>query len=311
MSALSVLYDAAGLIAANYDMGAIHSMTGYAALNTDTPAGNLALELRTVNSRYLETHFRLGDEFRPLEPRLRELLSSRLLRGKVECRVSLNQHVPATDDLRLDVAILESLKRLEGRVRESFPGAGRLTTGEVLRWPGVLGGQLTEEKIESVRQAGLALADRALADLVDSRRREGEKIAAMLGERIATMREKVTPVIPRLPMLIEAHREKLAQRLRDAVGEGTEERINQELALYAQRIDVDEELDRFQAHLTEAEHILAKGGAVGKRLDFLMQELNREANTLASKSVDLEVTRVAMELKLLIEQMREQVQNVE
>jgi uncharacterized protein (TIGR00255 family) len=292
-------------------MGAIHSMTGYAAVNGETPVGSLGVELRTVNSRYLETHFRLGDEFRALEPLLRELLSARLQRGKVECRLSLNPHAIASLDIRLEPAILETLARLQEEVRERFPGAEAMTAGEILRWPGMLGGQPSEEELEGLRGQAMELAEQALSSLIASRRREGAKIADMLGERIAAMRATLQPVLPRLPLLLEAHREKLAQRLREVAADAGEERIGQELALYAQRIDVDEEVQRLAAHLSEGERILAQGGAVGKRLDFLMQELNREANTLASKSVDLDVTRAAMELKVLIEQMREQVQNVE
>ncbi|MEW5889255.1 MAG: YicC/YloC family endoribonuclease [Pseudomonadota bacterium] len=287
----------------------IYSMTGYAARSRDIGRGILHLELRTVNSRYLDINFRIGEDLRLAEPQLRELIAARLNRGKVECRLNLLASPTAAHGLAVNRALLLQLRAAESAVCDVLPEARPLTVSEVLRWPGVLAdeGLAADFLVSEV----LALAGAALDDLVATRSREGDKLAAMILERVERMRALVAEAAPRLPQALAEYQERLTVRLREALATLDEERIRQEIGLFAARIDVAEEISRLTAHLDETARVVKQGGAVGKRLDFLMQELNREANTLASKSVSAEVTGIAVELKLLIEQMREQVQNIE
>ena len=287
----------------------IHSMTGFAVQTRDLGRVSLHLELRSVNSRYLDLAFRIADDLRQAEPAIRELISARLSRGKVECRLNLQTTDAAPRSLALNAGLLEQLSEAEATVRARLPEAAGLSVGEVLRWPGMLADDSLA--FEQMQPAVVELARAALDELAAARRREGEKLADMIRERTARMRELVAQVAPRIPAIVADHQEKLATRLREAVASLDEDRIRQEVALFAQRIDVAEELSRLATHLDEVDRILKAGGAAGKRLDFLMQELNREANTLASKSAATDITGVAMEMKVLIEQMREQVQNIE
>lgn len=287
----------------------IHSMTGFAVQKRDLGHVSLHLELRSVNSRYLDLFFRMGDDLRACEPAIRELMTARLSRGKVECRLNLQSTGAGSAELALNSALLTQLAAAQETVLAKVSACARLTVGEILRWPGMLADDGLD--FEQLLPEISALAREALDDLVASRRREGEKLAAMITERIERMRALVVEVQPRVPAIVAEHQEKLAARLRDAAAALDEDRIRQEVALYAQRIDVAEELSRLNTHLDEVERILKSGGSAGKRLDFLMQELNREANTLGSKSAATDVSGVAMELKVLIEQMREQVQNIE
>lgn len=287
----------------------IHSMTSFAAQTRDLGRVSLHLELRSVNSRYLDLAFRIADDLRQAEPALRELISARLSRGKVECRLNLQTTDSAPRSLALNAGLLEQLGEAEAAVRARLPEAARLTVGEVLRWPGMLADDSLA--FEQMQPAVLELARTALDELAAARRREGAKLADMIRERTARMRELVAQAAPRIPAIVADHQEKLATRLREAVASLDEDRIRQEVALFAQRIDVAEELSRLSTHLDEVDRILKAGGAAGKRLDFLMQELNREANTLGSKAFDPRSTQAAVNLKVLIEQMREQVQNIE
>ncbi|MCK9988175.1 MAG: hypothetical protein AzoDbin1_04647 [Azoarcus sp.] len=287
----------------------IHSMTGFAVQTRDLGRVSIHLELRSVNSRYLDLFFRIGDELRQAEPAIRELISARLTRGKVECRLNLQTNGAAPRSLALNAALLDQLRDAETRVRDHMHDAAHLSVAEILRWPGMLADDSVG--FDELQPAVIELAKAALDELVATRRREGDKLAAMIRERLDRMRELVAQAQPRVPELVAEYQEKLTTRLREAVASLDEDRIRQEVALFAQRIDVAEELSRLTAHIDEVQRILKAGGAAGKRLDFLMQELNREANTLASKSSATEVTGIAMEMKVLIEQMREQVQNIE
>ena len=287
----------------------IYSMTGYAVVTREVPHGSLNLELRSVNNRYLDIQFRLPDEFRSLESVMRELLTARLSRGKVDCRLSFSRLAGTGDLQQINPELLQKLLELNNTVRAALPDARSLGVADILRWPGMLG--VDTLPAEDLREPCLELLRVALDEFAAARAREGEKLKAMLLERLGRMRQLTTEVAPRIPALLAAFQEKLTLRLREAMVNCDDDRIRQELALFAGKIDVDEELTRLKTHLDEVERILLKGGAVGKRLDFLMQELNREANTLGSKSADAEVSKVAMELKVLIEQMREQVQNLE
>jgi len=287
----------------------IYSMTGYAAKTQEVPGGSLHLELRSVNSRFLDIHFRIVDDLRVLEPALREAITAKLARGKVELRLNLVASQSQNRQLAVNGELLAQLKGLEANVRQALPGAAPLSVAEVLRWPGMLGEQ--EVDTAALHAAVLATLKTALEDFTASRAREGAKLAAMIQERVDKIRATVAAVAPLIPDAQAAYQDKLKQRLVEALGSADDERVRQEVVLYATRIDVDEELSRLQAHLTEVERILKAGGNAGKRLDFLMQELNREANTLGSKSVLTEVSKASMDLKLLIEQMREQIQNIE
>jgi uncharacterized protein (TIGR00255 family) len=287
----------------------VYSMTGFAAREAGIDGGTLLLELRAVNHRYLELHMRMDDALRRFEPAVREAIAARLARGKVECRISLATPASAAVKAELHPDVLEQLAHLSQAVLQQFPQSQPLSVADILRWPGVLA---TEQVSDDALSANLlALLDQALQDLADSRAREGEKLKALILERVARMEAQVAIVRPLLPALLQAYQDKLAARLREAMQAVDDERIRQELTLFAQKIDVDEELGRLTTHLQEVRRILGAGGAVGKRLDFLMQELNREANTLGSKSVSTETSQVSMELKVLIEQMREQIQNLE
>jgi uncharacterized protein (TIGR00255 family) len=282
-------------------------MTGYAQASAGSPRGTLTLELRSVNARFLDLSFRIADELRMLEPALRERIAERLSRGKVDCRLALT---PGAEESKpeLNSQALERLKALAGAAAKAFPKAEPLRIADVLRWPGVIA-ETTDEA--SLRATVDALARRALDDFVATRSREGAKLAAAILEKVRAMRARVEEVVPLLPQAVAAYQEKIAQRLREAIGTADDERIRAEIAIFATKVDVAEEMDRLRAHLDEVESILRRGGAAGKRLDFIAQELNREANTLASKAASAAISDCALELKLLVEQIREQVQNIE
>jgi uncharacterized protein (TIGR00255 family) len=291
----------------------ILSMTGYAAVSGDSPRGRLGLELRTVNSRFLDLQFRIAEELRGLEPMLRELIAARVARGKLECRLYLAEATAAQLPRRLDPEGVARLKALAEEAAKFFPAAAPLRLADILRWPGVMAEQPAEE--DRLRSVATELCSGALAELVAARGREGAKLAASILERVSAMRARVDEIAPLVPQSLAAYQAKLAERLREAIGpslaSAADDRIRAEVAVFAAKVDVDEELERLRAHFGEVERTLAKGGAVGKRLDFLAQELNREANTLASKAASQPVSQCALELKLLVEQIREQAQNIE
>lgn len=287
----------------------IASMTGFASVSRETEAGSILLEIRSLNHRYLDIQFRLPDELKFLEPVIREKLSGEMSRGKVECRLSISSQSAMESERAIDGAVLEKLSRWNNEIRNRIPEASSLSVSDVLAWPGIFGTENLPQ--EALRETLGELLDAGLEEFSATRRREGEKLKAVLLERMNEIEKRVNEVAPRIPGLIAAFQEKLVLRLKDAMVNLEDERIRHEIALFAAKIDVDEELSRLKAHLEEMHRILEKGGVAGKRLDFLMQELNREANTLGSKSSDMEVSRIAMEIKVLIEQMREQIQNIE
>lgn len=292
----------------------ISSMTGYATVSRELPYGILNLELKSVNSRFLDLMFRLADELRTLEPGLREILTERVVRGKVEVRLGYSKDGQAGPSragrpLQLNEEAVRRLGEAASQVKQLLPQAIDLRVMEVLHWPGVL--EDTALSPDQMRETGLSMMAQAMGEFVASRTREGAKLAAMLEERVAGVAELVKKIEPLMPQAVAEHQAKLTARLKDALGSADDERIRQEVSMFGIKIDVAEELSRLGAHLSEVRRVLGKGGACGKRLDFLMQELNREANTLGSKSVSSEVSAAAMEMKILIEQMREQVQNIE
>jgi uncharacterized protein (TIGR00255 family) len=284
-------------------------MTGYASVAREFPFGALSVELRSVNHRYLDIQFRLPDDLRAVEPALRELLTENIARGKVECRVTFTAVPGAHKTLKLNESMLQQLEAVEHKVRARIAGALQLGTADILRWPGVLAAEPLP--LDELQAACRDLLARVLEEFNAARAREGARLAVLLRERAASMERILGELAPRIPQVVAAYRDKLALRLREAIGGSEDERIRQEVAVFATKIDVDEELSRLGAHVSELKQALAEGGTLGKKLDFLMQEFNREANTLAAKSVDLAVTRAALDLKIVIEQMREQIQNIE
>jgi len=287
----------------------ISSMTGYASRTSEIANASLSIEIKSVNSRYLDLVFRLHDDLRTLEPALRERLAARMQRGKVECRMSIAPAATAAPRLVLNEPLLGALADASRRVQAAIEGAQPLRVGEVLHWPGMLAG--AADAADALREGALKLFAQTLQDFSDSRAREGDKLKGVIGERVAAIQRTLDRIRPLMPEVIRAHQEKLAARLREVLAATDEDRIRQEMALYGVKVDVAEELSRLALHLEEVLRILDSGGAVGKRLDFLMQELNREANTLGSKSVSKELSDASLEMKLLIEQMREQIQNLE
>ena len=286
----------------------IHSMTAYARIEHKADWGTASWELRSVNQRYLETYFRLPEQLRFLEPALRDILRKRLNRGKVEVNLRYDLADTQKNELTInqDLAhqLLKSAQWVKDEARE-----GHLNVMDVLRWPGVVSG--AEQDMEAIGNEMLTVFNQALDQFIEARSREGEAITTMLTTRLDAVEAQIAIVREHMPKVIEWQREKLTSRLADVQGELDPLRVEQEMVLQAQKLDVAEEMDRLEAHVKEARRILKKGGAEGRRLDFMMQEFNRESNTLASKSISSEITAAAVELKVLIEQMREQIQNVE
>jgi uncharacterized protein (TIGR00255 family) len=305
----------------------IESMTGFGSASRQFDLGGgvyatVAVECRSVNSRFLDLNIRSPEECRSAEMPLREMVTKQLGRGKVEFRINVHREtqVSAQANELLNTEGLKSLKALESAVLKEMPNAGNLRMGEILRWPGIINEKNADDDLW--RKLTLEAAGDALTALKESRRSEGQALHHVLMERVSGIRAIVQQLEPLIPQVIAAHQTKLTERLTeiltgiDAQGQAVNkndvsERIRQEVVLYGVRIDVAEELSRLKAHLDAVETALKKGGPVGKRLDFLMQELNREANTLGSKSVSQESSNASIEMKLLIEQMREQVQNLE
>jgi uncharacterized protein (TIGR00255 family) len=284
-------------------------MTGFAALEQSLDSATLLLELRAVNSRYLDLHFKLDENIRSLEPTIRELIGAQLSRGKIECKLNLIQRVQSNQAAQLDEALMQQLAAMQAKAKVSFPYSQELSVADILRWPGVmLSNNLSSDTlVEDVKK----LVTAGLQALNDARAREGEKLKTLVLERLSQIEVLVEKVKPLLPALTKEYQVKLEAKLNESIKNVDQERIAQELVLFAQRIDVDEELTRLTTHVSEVKRILNSNAPAGKRLDFLMQELNREANTLGSKSVSVITTQVSMELKVLIEQMREQIQNIE
>jgi uncharacterized protein (TIGR00255 family) len=262
-----------------------------------------------VNHRYLDVQVRLPDELRALDGALRDILTANIRRGKVDCRITLNHALPGAATLAVNAERVAQLREAAAEVLRHAPSTAPITVADILRWPGVL----TEPSIapEELAERTVELVRATLAELTASREREGAKLKAMLEERCRAIEGQVERVAPRIPAIHSAYVEKLGTRLKEAGLDPDAERLKAELALFATKIDVAEEVSRLSTHVAEVRRVLAQGGASGKRLDFLMQELNREANTLGSKSVDTELSQAALEIKVLIEQMREQVQNIE
>ena len=287
----------------------IVSMTGFSRVESQFEWGALTLELRSVNHRYLDVSLRLPDECRSFEQALREQIGKQIARGKIDCNLRLQRTAAASEELKIDSQLVTQLAHASREIDAILYNPAPISSLEVLHWPGVL--QTPSLDMELVKKAALDLLSQAIEDLISTRAREGDKIKGMLEERcsgIINIVDEVQKVIPEIKASWES---KIRERLAEANVEADDARLTQELILLAQKMDVEEEMDRLRAHIAEIQRVVAQGGPVGRRLDFLMQELNREANTLGSKSVAVNTSQASVELKVLIEQMREQIQNIE
>ena len=286
----------------------IYSMTAFARLEVKKDWGDAVWEIRSVNQRYLENFFRLPEQFRGLENTLREKLRQSLTRGKIECslRIETKKQTNAELNLNKELAnqVIQSLQWIKTQA-----GEGEINLTDVLRYPGVVEAQ--EQDLDAISQDLLTAFDDLLTDFIAMRGREGEKLNDIIQQRLDAIAVEADKVRSLMPAVLQWQLERLLQRFEDAQLNLDPQRVEQEMILLAQRVDVAEELDRLQMHVKETTNILKKGGAVGRKLDFMMQELNRESNTLASKSINADITASAVELKVLIEQMREQIQNLE
>jgi uncharacterized protein (TIGR00255 family) len=286
----------------------IASMTGFARRELTGTFGTLTCELRSVNHRYLEPGFRLPEELRPLESDLRQLLGKSLKRGKIDCTIHLRNAQAAERELRIDATTLARVAAAVGEVARVLPTT-TVDAIEVLRWPGVI--ETATQDSEALLGAGRTVFQQTLDELGAMRLREGKRLGELIELRCAGLATLVAQVLARLPEIQARVRTRLHERVAELLATVDRERVEQEIVLQLQRLDVAEELDRLTGHIEETRRVMGGGEAAGRRLDFLMQELNREANTLASKSQDLDTTRLTVDMKVLIEQMREQVQNVE
>lgn len=286
----------------------IQSMTGYARHEMKAEWGNAVWEMRSVNQRFLETYFRLPESFRSLENNLRERLRKQLQRGKVECSLRLTIEQGGQTSLNLNEELAKSVISSANWVANQSASAV-LNPIDVLRWPGVVAQQ--EEDMDAIQADVLAAFETTLAEFIENRESEGAALQRLLEERLEGVSERAGFVRTHMPEVMKWQRERLMTRLEEAKVELDPQRLEAEMVMLAQKVDVAEELDRLDAHVTETHKILRKGGACGRRLDFMMQEFNREANTLGSKSINADITAAAVDLKVLIEQMREQIQNIE
>ncbi|MDI5837820.1 YicC/YloC family endoribonuclease [Shewanella xiamenensis] len=286
----------------------IQSMTAYARIEHKAQWGTASWEIRSVNQRYLETYLRLPEQFRSFEPVLRDRLRKRLSRGKVEVNLRYELADNSNNELKLNQGLAKQLLDAASWLKQEA-GQGEVNLTDILRWPGVLSS--AEQDMDGVGADLMTAFDLAIDQFIEARGREGAAIKDMLLSRLDGVSEQIAVVREHMPKVMEYQRDKLTNRLAEIKGELDPARIEQEMILLAQKQDVAEEMDRLEAHVNEARRILKKGGSEGRRLDFMMQEFNRESNTLASKSISTEITAAAVELKVLIEQMREQIQNVE
>jgi len=287
----------------------LHSMTGFARESVETAFGTLTWEIRAVNHRYLDVQFKLPEEMRPKEQAFRQQASAVLGRGKIECGLYFRRVVDQQTEMLIDTELVELLGHRISEVSAKLPATAAINPIEIMRWPGVM--KQPEVDSEPLFAEATTLFDTALRSINEMRLSEGQRIEEMLESRCADIEGIAALVRTRMPEVLDASRAKQRERIDKLDVEADPARLEVELALIAQKIDVDEELDRLESHLVEIRDAIAGEKAVGRRLDFLMQELNREANTLGSKSADTETTKAAVDLKVLIEQMREQIQNVE
>lgn len=286
----------------------IYSMTAFARQEIKGEWGSAVWEIRSVNQRYLETYFRLPEQFRSIEAVLRERFRKQLNRGKVECNLRFNANPAAKSNLSMNKAMAQQLIDHAGWINEQTLNS-QLNPVEIMRWPGVM--EAEEADMDNIQAEILAGFDQALGDFIEARASEGNTLKALIEQRLDAIVIQAEQVKTQMPAIVEWQRNRIVEKFNDAGIDPDSQRLEQELVLLAQKMDVEEELDRLHSHVKETRSILKKGGAQGRRLDFMMQEFNREANTLGSKSINADITNSAVELKVLIEQMREQIQNIE
>lgn len=287
----------------------IYSMTAYARKEIKSDWGNAVWEIRSVNQRYLETYFRLPEQFRGLEPILRERFRKRLARGKVECHLRFDANTKAQSALNINEDLAKQVIQAANQVMSLTGEDSRINPFQVMNWPGVM--EAPEQDMDAIQKELLAAFEEAMTDFIDARGREGANMKALIDQRLEAITAEAAKVRAHMPEILQWQRDRLMNKFEEAKIELDSSRVEQELILLAQKSDVAEELDRLDSHVKEANNIMKKGGACGRKLDFMMQEFNREANTLASKSISTDVTASGVELKVLIEQMREQIQNIE
>ena len=285
------------------------SMTGFSSRENNTANGILIIELRSVNHRYLELQLKPDDNLRQFESQMRAQIQSKLNRGKVDCRLQLVRDNSVAGQAQLNHSVLQQIAENAKTAAQYFPHTQPVNMLQILQMPGVI--QSENLNIEALEADLISVLNTALDDLIQAKSIEGEKLKAIILDRLADVQQNVALVKPMMPKLVQQYQQKLIAKLQEAHASNDDERIRQEMVLFAQRIDVDEELSRLDSHISEVKRILNLGGAAGKKLDFLMQEMNREANTLGSKSVAIETSQISMQLKVLIEQMREQIMNIE
>ncbi|GLX78760.1 hypothetical protein tinsulaeT_21000 [Thalassotalea insulae] len=286
----------------------IHSMTAFSRVEIKGDWGNAVWEIRSVNQRFLETYFRLPEQFRGIEPVLRERFRKALNRGKVECALRFNANPAAKGKLSLNKDLAQQLLEHASWINEQTLNS-QVNPLEIMRWPGVM--ETEETDMDSIQADILAGFDQALTDFISARASEGGNLKALIEQRLDAIVLEAEKVKAHMPEVIQWQRTRITDKFEEAKIELESTRVEQELVMLAQKMDVDEEIDRLFSHVKETKNILKKGGAQGRRLDFMMQEFNREANTLGSKSINSDITNSAVELKVLIEQMREQIQNIE
>ncbi len=287
----------------------IYSMTAYSRKEVKGDWGSAVWEIRSVNQRYLETYFRLPEQFRGLEPILRERFRKRLARGKVECHLRFEANPAAQSELIINESLAKQVINAAEQIANLAGETHRINPLQIMQWPGVM--ETPEQDIDTINKALLSGFDDTVNDFIAARGREGDNMKALIAQRLEAITGEVVKVRQQMPEILKWQREKLISRFEEAKIELEATRVEQELILLAQKVDVAEELDRLDSHVKETTNILNKGGAVGRRLDFMMQEFNRESNTLASKSISSDITASGVELKVLVEQMREQIQNIE
>ena len=287
----------------------VYSMTAFSRQQLEHEWGSLTWEIRSVNHRYLEPSIRLPENFRSLENPIRKQLRDKLYRGKIECLLRFRTVEANQIDWQLNLDLISQLTKANLEINNNIGGDYKLSSLDILKWPGVISDQPIDEEI--FNKEAMGLFEKALDDLMVVREREGASLRDAILKRIASIQRIIDSIQAKMPSIILKQKENLLNKLEDIKAEFEPTRLEQEITLLAQKADVDEELDRLNSHLQEAKRVLDSDGQIGRRLDFLMQELNREANTLSSKSIVVETTKSAVELKVLIEQMREQIQNIE
>ncbi len=287
----------------------IYSMTAFARAQSEGAWGSAVCELKSVNHRYLEIRVHLPDAFYALEQAMHEFLRQNLKRGKVECYFRFQAGETVDVPLQVNVGLAKRLIEANQEVARFLPDGMAMNSMDILKWPGVI--QSAEANIEGLRKVLMALLEAGVKDLLAARKREGEELKNIFLQRLDNLHAEMVKAKERIPLILQSQRERLLKHFTDAQVEMDKQRLEQEMVMFTQKIDVVEEIERIETHIAEVRRVLKQGGLIGRRLDFLMQELNREANTLGSKSVDVETTRASLEMKVLVEQLREQMQNIE